>query len=65
MAKTCGKCKWFSKTDGDMDANEYPDGGDWGFCHAPVPMSVEDVGGGTVDANQRAKDCDTYKKRRK
>ena len=63
--KTCGKCKCFSKTNGDCDADDYPDGGDWGWCFAPTPMVIEDVGNREVDVNQKAKHCKCYGKKKK
>ena len=60
--KTCGSCKYFSYIDGDMDARDYPDGGNWGYCYAPVPQYVHDVSNGTVKYDSKAKNCGTYKK---
>ena len=62
--KTCKKCRYFSYTIGDMDTREYPDGGDWGFCCAPIPMHIEEFCG-EVQASDNASDCDAYKKIKK
>lgn len=68
MKKICGNCKYFAFDDElsddeiiALDNNPYEE---WGFCFGPVPMSVEDVGHGEVEFNQKAKECPTFKKRK-
>jgi hypothetical protein len=62
--KTCGKCKWFSYTWGDIDAKDYPDGGDFGYCLCPLPISVDDIGNSEVYVDDKASDCYFYKKKK-
>lgn len=60
LKRRCGNCKHFSYTCGDGDARDYPDGGDWGFCIAPVPMSHDTSGEAETMATAKAKHCPTY-----